>query len=238
MAPKGKRKRVDEPRLDDDANWLKLPKAHHILSELLEEDTPFFYYLGKRHLFEALRSENEELSCMRKSRTNPIRRERVHAPFWPDFKTLEKALSSSTSISRTKDPEAIFGWGYYVWKPHFDQLRSQIEQNVRAHGEPPGPTPAPPLPAPAPTPAPAPAPAPPQPQQRKRAQGGGSKPKLRESQIEEGKQFYRDMLAEDPTWTKKVASAPHLKEKLNLGVSCRTVERHIIDPVLKECLTK
>jgi hypothetical protein len=73
---------------------------------------------------------------------------------------------------------------------------------------------------------------------RKRRKGGGMKRKLRESQIEEGKQFYRDMLAKDPTWTKKVASARHLKEKLNLGVSWRTVERRIIDPVLKESLTK
>ena len=36
---------------------------------------------------------------MRESRTNPIKRERVHAPFWPRLGTLQKALSSSTSIS-------------------------------------------------------------------------------------------------------------------------------------------
>ena len=140
MVAKRKRKRADEPPLDDDTNWLKLPKALQILSELLKEDNPFFYPRGKQLLFEALR--NEELDCMRESRTNPIKRERVHAPFWPRLGTLHKALSSSTSISG-KGPRGIFGWDYYVWKPHFDQLRSRIEQNVQAHGEPTGPVPSP-----------------------------------------------------------------------------------------------
>ena len=64
------------------------------------------------------------------------------------------------------------------------------------------------------------------------------KRKLRESQVEKGKQLYREMLAEDPSWIKTAASAEHVKEKLKLAVHWRTVVRHIIKPVLKERLTK
>ena len=61
------------------------------------------------------------------------------------------------------------------------------------------------------------------------------KRKLRESQIEEGKQLYRDMLSDEPTWAdQREASAAHVKEKLNFAVHWRTVQRHIIDPVLKD----
>jgi hypothetical protein len=37
---------------------------HHILSELLKEDTLFFYSLAKRNRFQL---RNEKLSCMRKT---------------------------------------------------------------------------------------------------------------------------------------------------------------------------
>jgi hypothetical protein len=69
--------------------------------------------------------------------------------------------------------------------------------------------------------------------ERKRRKGGGMRQLLSDSKIEEGQRFYRGMLAEDLTWTKRQAAAERVKEKLKLLVSWRTVQRHIIDPVLK-----
>jgi hypothetical protein len=73
----------------------------------------------------------------------------------------------------------------------------------------------------------------------KRAKGGGMKRKLRDDQIEKGKALFRTLLADDPTWAEqREASAVHVKKELNLGVHWRTVQRHIIYPVLNEQLTK
>lgn len=239
MARRVDRNRIDEPRPRGDEVWIKLPIMHRILSELLKDETPSWFYRSKRHLFEWARNGK------RVSKTKPIRSESLRGSFWLNFKAFEKALSSTNSLARTKDrPDPIFGWDYYGWKPHFDELCSglQLEQNERARGEPPEPAAAPPLPGPARLPAPVPVPvpaAPPRPQQRRRAPGGGMKRKLKDSQIEKGKQLYRDMLADDPTWAdQKQASAKRVIEKLKFAVHWRTVERHIIEPVLDERLTE
>ena len=42
---------------------------------------------------------------------------------------------------------------------------------------------------------------------------------LTDAQVDEGKKLYRDMLADDPRWAKRLASAVHVKKKLNLGAS-------------------
>jgi hypothetical protein len=61
------------------------------------------------------------------------------------------------------------------------------------------------------------------------------KPGMTQVKIDESKKFFRGMLRDDPTWgTKKEAPARQVKEKLGLTVHWRTVQRHIIDPVLKE----
>jgi hypothetical protein len=70
------------------------------------------------------------------------------------------------------------------------------------------------------------------PPKRKRRKGGGMKRVLSDSQLDDAKGFYRDILAKDPRWVKRRAASEHVKEKQKLGVHWRTVQRHIIDPVL------
>ena len=67
---------------------------------------------------------------------------------------------------------------------------------------------------------------------RKRKTGGGNKPILTAQQIERGKDIYRGMLGDDPTWANSdEASATRIIEKLRLGASWWTVKRWIIVPV-------
>lgn len=66
--------------------------------------------------------------------------------------------------------------------------------------------------------------------------GGGNKPKLTKDEVEHGKQTFRDLLDEDPTWANnQEAAAKHLLKTLKLGgrVSWHTVKRRIVVPVLK-----
>ena len=254
--------RADEPRLDGDTNRCKLPTAHHDLSELLKKDDPFSYYRAKQLLFEALR--NDELDCMRESRTEPIQRERVHGKFWTRPGVLEKALSSSTTISRSKGPQSTFGWDYYVSKPHFDQLRSRIEQTLRKHGDPPGlaPTPAPSQPqhsgvkrelsesqidaasrsgATTPTNATG-APQPDQPEPDHR--NSGRQPLLSPDDIAAAKEYCNEKLDADPAWIVTIGGKQKACQDIILNKikslrgrsdkSGRTILRRVLEPVLAE----
>jgi hypothetical protein len=126
MAAKRKGKRADEPRLDDDSNWVTLTMTHHILSE---------QRIGARGPALATMELNEGLRCgelrwMRRSMVNPRRCQRGRAAFFrgrkiylddgivrfypPDQKTRRK--------HNTRVP-----WAYYVWKPDIDRLLSKPE---------------------------------------------------------------------------------------------------------------
>jgi hypothetical protein len=126
MAAKRKRKRADEPRLDDASNWLTLTMAHRILSERLN-GTQFAAVASIRlmHLV-----KNEDLPCMRESRANPSHREPLDTSFWRDLRTLTAALRSTNTISLTKRPRAIYGWTYYVWQPELERIcgKSLLDQ--------------------------------------------------------------------------------------------------------------
>jgi hypothetical protein len=70
---------------------------------------------------------------------------------------------------------------------------------------------------------------------RRRAKGGGMKRKLSDEQITRGRQMFRKMLSADPGWAdQRQAAALLIIEKLKLAVHPRTVQRHIINPVLEE----
>jgi hypothetical protein len=245
MAAKRKRKRADKPRLDDNSNWLILPMVHHTRSEQLK-DTPFFYLLAKQQLLEILK--NGKLRCMRKSRTNPFKREWVPAAFWHDLATLEKALSSSNPISRTKAPHAIFGWDYYVWGPDIDMIwgksvvhqRSPTRRRRRARRNP-----ASRSEATAATKAAGPA----QPERSEPEQlpqriikprRGGQRLSLTPDEIEQGKAYCRRMLDENPAWIDQVgiegaalAVITEVLKRLEVK-NWQTVKRNIIWPVMEE----
>jgi hypothetical protein len=78
MAAKRKPKRADEPRLDDDSNWVTLTMAHHVLSEQL---------IGARGSALATMKLTEwlqtgELPYMRKNMVDPERRQPGRVAFW------------------------------------------------------------------------------------------------------------------------------------------------------------
>lgn len=70
---------------------------------------------------------------------------------------------------------------------------------------------------------------------KKRRPGGGKKRLLADERIAAGKEFYRRLLREDPSWANaKEASALEVKKKMSLGASWFTIKRHIVNPVLAE----
>jgi hypothetical protein len=72
--------------------------------------------------------------------------------------------------------------------------------------------------------------------ERKRAKGGGAKSMYTDEETERGKEAYRKMLLDDPSWrsASQEAVAMHVRAKAKLLGCPRTVHRNIIKPVNAE----
>jgi hypothetical protein len=128
----------------DDPRWLPLNEARKLLIEARKLPASQIGF-ATDDLLEALTCKSNPLPCMRRSLTNPRKREWVPASSWPDDVEIE-ADDNSIKIYRGpaqaveaefefefgdvarvhrgyfRDPQTRLdeGWAYFVWKPAFD----------------------------------------------------------------------------------------------------------------------
>jgi len=121
MARKRNGKRADEPRLDDDSNWVTLTMMHQALSEQLIGARGSV--LATMKLIEGLQSD--ELRSMRKSITDPKRRQLVRAAFWCGHEIYfeDGSVKFHPRYKRRPRPHKTrVLWRYFGWKPDFEKL--------------------------------------------------------------------------------------------------------------------
>jgi hypothetical protein len=257
MTAKRKRNPADEPRLDDDSNWLTQTMAHNVLSEQLIGARGSA--LATMELTERLQSG--ELPFMRKSMIDPKRRQRGRASFWRGrslYLDDGSVRFYPPDQKRPRNHKTRVPWAYYVWKPDIDRIgklllnqrsptrsrgNTRIDPSRRSRRSPASRSGATAATRAAGTAQPR-QPEQPEPEQLPqpivKRRRGGTPLQLTDEEIERGKAHCRSMLEESAAWIDQVGiggAAQNIIRKVLTRLkfeSWQSVKRKIIWPVMEE----